>query len=762
MSDILRNQLDYIYFFYGLAFILFATVCLTLQRNNGKRLPWIWLGLFGLTHGLAEWSDLVAIGLGDSFEYRLFRLFLVASSFICLMEFGRRGMNRMTGRHIGLWIYVPASLVALAGALWGLSGVIATARYGFAIPGGILAALALFLAARSAPQAASIQRLAAITLVGYVLTAGLVVPKAPFFPAAVINQTAFDSAFGVPVQLLRGILAIMATALVWTYYQRTRPFLEFDQVRRRRAGGLKLTVIFVTILAAGWAFTEMFTRSQEGIIKADLAHQAAIAAEAVKDHSASIGTEATPATSYADPVERHLLDIQEANPQIRGLCILTLGEGGEIRTLVSSGSPFGLLPAQEHSVEASVSLRQALTEVMESGEARALGPYREASGDYLSSFAPVRDQVNGETIAVIGIDFDGEAFEQMISTYRLLPIGITLLISLIAIAVYVTRQSLLERAEILESAKKRFSMLTHRAIMDRHWEVGFEDNFIPTCWEVKDCPKTDCPVYGKEHARCWLIAGTFCRGRVQGRFAQKLGDCSECEVYLMALSHGPVSEIGENFNNLMWSLREKEEMLAAANDELEERNLELVELHRIAEDRADSDSLTGLRNHGHFQEHLHEEVDRARRYGRPLSLVMIDLDNFKNLNDRYGHQLGDAVLKRVGGVLLSGIREADYAARYGGEEFVVIMPEVVGSQAVEAAERLRMKVESVYESVDLPPSLTSASFGVADLPVCAEDGRSLIAAADAALLTAKRAGRNRVVYYRDISPGSQAMPLAQP
>ncbi len=306
-------------------------------------------------------------------------------------------------------------------------------------------------------------------------------------------------------------------------------------------------------------------------------------------------------------------------------------------------------------------------------------------------------------------------------------------------------------AEVLERAKRRFSDLTHQAITERHWEVGFEDDYIPTCWEVKKCEKSDCPVYGRRHLRCWLVAGTFCRGEVQGHFAQKLGSCSKCEIYQTAMAHDPVAEIGENFNNLMWVLREKEDMLSNAHHELKGQYSELEQLHKIAKEMADTDGLTGLRNHGHFQRHLKKEIDRASRYGRILSLVMIDLDNFKLVNDQFGHQKGDTVLHQVGQLLSAGIRDIDYAARYGGEEFAIIMPEVSGAEAVEAADRLRRQIEGLYKQVDLPEYQTAASFGVADSPACATDAGSLIAAADGALLFAKRQGRNRVAYFRDLS-----------
>lgn len=304
-----------------------------------------------------------------------------------------------------------------------------------------------------------------------------------------------------------------------------------------------------------------------------------------------------------------------------------------------------------------------------------------------------------------------------------------------------------ERVGILESATRRFSSLTKKAILEKQWEVGFEDDHIPTCWEFKNCDKKDCPVYGKEHHRCWLTAGTYCRGEVQGQFAKKLGDCEKCEIYQSAITHNPVSEIVENFNNLMWSLREKEDQLQEVNKELVNKYQELDEMHQQAEERANIDGLTGLKNHGHFQHHLLKEITRSERYKRHLSLVMIDLDEFKQINDIYGHQTGDRVLSQVGRMLVREIRGGDYVARYGGEEFVVVMPEITGVEAARFAERLRLKFEKLYKEAGLSEGQTAASFGVADFPACAADNNSLISAADAALLLAKRQGRNRVLYY---------------
>ncbi len=322
---------------------------------------------------------------------------------------------------------------------------------------------------------------------------------------------------------------------------------------------------------------------------------------------------------------------------------------------------------------------------------------------------------------------------------------------LVKLTLFEKNMILAERKRTLEAAKDRFSTLTSTAITSRDWDVSFHDGHVPTCWKVKGCDNRDCPCYGRENIRCWLVTGTYCGGVVQGRFAQKLESCTQCSVYQEAVERDPINEIGENFNSLMWVVKEREDELSEARNKLQANYSELERLHEKVKEASITDSLTGLRNHGHFQQHLEQEAERANRYRRPLSLVMLDLDFFKSVNDKYGHQKGDQVLSGIGRLLKGELRRMDYAARYGGEEFVIVMPETTGKEACEVAERLRKKVGAVAEDVGLPQVPLAASFGVADMPSCANDNESLVAAADSALLFAKSKGRDQVAYFRDLS-----------
>jgi diguanylate cyclase (GGDEF)-like protein len=163
------------------------------------------------------------------------------------------------------------------------------------------------------------------------------------------------------------------------------------------------------------------------------------------------------------------------------------------------------------------------------------------------------------------------------------------------------------------------------------------------------------------------------------------------------------------------------------------------------------DGLTGVANRRTFDARLAAEADRSVRSGRPLSVVLFDVDHFKRLNDLHGHQAGDEALQRVAATLSAGVRSIDLVARYGGEEFVVILPDTDLATAGQTAERLRRAVEALPTE----PRVT-ASLGVAALPRSALDPTGVVAAADEALYEAKQGGRNRVVISGRLAPASPA------
>jgi diguanylate cyclase (GGDEF)-like protein len=164
-----------------------------------------------------------------------------------------------------------------------------------------------------------------------------------------------------------------------------------------------------------------------------------------------------------------------------------------------------------------------------------------------------------------------------------------------------------------------------------------------------------------------------------------------------------------------------------------------------------------------LHEVLDDEMRAAQGSDRPLALIMLDVDNFKRVNDLHGHQQGDRVLRECARVVRASARQGDHTGRYGGEELAIVLPDTSGREAVRVAERIRRAVAAL--SLPLPDGGTlavTASLGVAGLPDCAGDREALVAAADAALYTAKHAGKDRTVHAparrRDVASPARGGP----
>jgi len=165
--------------------------------------------------------------------------------------------------------------------------------------------------------------------------------------------------------------------------------------------------------------------------------------------------------------------------------------------------------------------------------------------------------------------------------------------------------------------------------------------------------------------------------------------------------------------------------------------------------RATVDALTGLYNFGCFHEYLHREIERAKRYDHPVSVLMIDMDHLKIYNDAHGHTAGNRVLMRLGELLRANTRSADVACRFGGEEFAIILPHTGKKEAYLLCDRLRVIIEAApFEGEDvMPTGRLTVSSGVATFPDDADGAEVLVERADKALYAAKRNGRNLVETY---------------
>lgn len=201
---------------------------------------------------------------------------------------------------------------------------------------------------------------------------------------------------------------------------------------------------------------------------------------------------------------------------------------------------------------------------------------------------------------------------------------------------------------------------------------------------------------------------------------------------------GEVGYLTDVFNKMVGKLRRSQEDLAAVNNTLTMTNRELQEL-------STTDPLTGLYNRRYMIDTLGKELNRAERTHDCCSILILDIDHFKNYNDTYGHMAGDELLIKAGTLFVRSIRNIDFAARYGGEEFLIVLPGQDVEGAMEVAERIRKEISAETSDTEDSHQLVTVSIGVASYPDNGTTVSDVIESADAALYQAKESGRNRVV-----------------
>lgn len=229
---------------------------------------------------------------------------------------------------------------------------------------------------------------------------------------------------------------------------------------------------------------------------------------------------------------------------------------------------------------------------------------------------------------------------------------------------------------------------------------------------------------------------------------------------MMAISAYLLITALDNYRRSM-KLHATRQLLKDSEQHLQHQIQEINQLQGLLKEQALRDSLTGLYNRHQLAEVLPRESARCQRHDHPLSLVLIDVDHFKRINDRLGHQVGDEVLRQVAQRLMDNTRASDWCFRYGGEEFLLVLPQTTIEDAWQKTEALRQDfATSPLKCADIEVMLT-VSAGLASFPTDGTDMDALISAADKALYRAKHQGRNRVLKYSDLSHPSPASEASQ-
>ena len=242
-----------------------------------------------------------------------------------------------------------------------------------------------------------------------------------------------------------------------------------------------------------------------------------------------------------------------------------------------------------------------------------------------------------------------------------------------------------------------------------------------------------------------VFAGILNLGAPDQTCRSLIGSVHRRDGQLLLVGEYDVAEM-ESLNAQVLSLNEQ---LAESQRELLRLNRRLQESELRERELSHTDPLTGLANLRKMEERMGDELVRSQRFAAPFSVILADIDHFKRVNDQYGHDIGDVILRRFAEQLRVNVRDCDLVARQGGEEFVILLPETPLTTAIEAAERLRAAVATMSsEPVSWP---VTASFGVA-AHVPGDDIQALIKRADTAMYAAKQDGRNRVAAVGDDVP----------
>lgn len=272
-----------------------------------------------------------------------------------------------------------------------------------------------------------------------------------------------------------------------------------------------------------------------------------------------------------------------------------------------------------------------------------------------------------------------------------------------------------ETADFLKRMKEEIVPLIDKAVLNG--DVIFPNPHLLKCWKIMDCKTTECKLHGNGSGdnpdRCWQEAGTYCGGKPQGSFVQKYGDCINCTVFKGSCPT-IIEEIGEHFNNMMFLLNKQNKSIVDDKNRIENLNKELIvsleQLNtkkREFQDMVITDRLTGLFDRHHLLSVLEDEISRCHRYGHSLTLMMIDIDDFKGFNDLYGYKSGDKMLSYAGTLIKKNIRKFDRAFRYSAKEFVVVLPETDLTLAYIVAERIRSAFEKHSFTVNNKESRSS-------------------------------------------------------
>ena len=278
MIHFFQSQLDYIYFFYGLSFVILAAIAFTFGKDKKSIIPWAWLAFFAAVHGVNQFLDLFALSIGDSQIFVIFRLVILIASYLLLLEFCRKGISLLYKIKISRWAYLPFLALAVSGVIFGIIGLNATSRYFIGFPVATLTSWIFFKACRLNTPGAKALGVISVAFACYAVFIGLIVPDAGFLPSNLINREAFFKFFGFPVHLAQSICMLLAAISAWFYSQsiQAKKIQDWQRKKQRFLASPLLIVVLLVLILGGWIFTDSMGRYARKAIVHDSSDEMAL------------------------------------------------------------------------------------------------------------------------------------------------------------------------------------------------------------------------------------------------------------------------------------------------------------------------------------------------------------------------------------------------------------------------------------------------------------------------------------------------------
>lgn len=711
MREFFLGQMDYVFFVYGLAFILLGAVCLTLRSKAFPSLPWGWLAAFAFGHGAAEWLDLAVLSFGRDQNLVFLKTLVMIASFLFLLQFavsGLSGGRKRAGLGVALMVLL-LSLVVASGLWGGLLWFDVAGRYLLGLPGGLLAAAAIY---RKLPLSRAGTRpwllLLVIMMAVYALLAGAVVPSSTLFLSQLWDYEGFLELTGVPVQVFRALAAVVMAAALWIGSE--IPGVKSADIPFRYALGL--AAVMLMLVPGGWALTEALARQSHDSAALRGSHQA---------------------RALARVVDKETERIEQAAQ--------LLAINGAIRELAIDQSQENLRTANQILDQVAIAFRLEVAYLLDARGTVIASSNRNAPDSFVGAnyaFRPYfQTAIAGQGTTYFALGVTSMAMGHYASAPVFDPGGEIRLVAVLKSRLPSLASAALEASDcmllsplglILDACDRRLNLHSLRSLGAQEVKAlidsrQFGPGPFPPLFATS--PEVGQVLHWRDRHAMYISAPLL----VEDWSVALLLPMPEAQIYrLFGIGVTLViSLIAIGFYVLLNGHEVYELRLGALMAQLR--------------DQAHTDPLTGLANRGWFQESFGRELKKSERLDSALSLVMFDVDHFKSVNDRFGHQAGDRVLVALADYAGLAMRNYDLVSRWGGEEFVAMLPDTDLETARKIAERLRKQIASM----ELPEiGQVTCSFGVAQRRG-SENGDNLVNRADAALYQAKDAGRNRVV-----------------